>query len=53
LAGIQWLHIGHAIVARAIAVGMSRAVSEMLALVDAERPAMQRTRARGVGAARR
>jgi pyridoxine 5-phosphate synthase len=35
--GIQWLHIGHAIVARAIAVGMSRAVSEMLALVKPRR----------------
>ena len=53
IAGIQWLHIGHAIVARAIAVGMSRAVSEMLALVDSERTAAPRTRARGVRAARR
>jgi hypothetical protein len=32
---------------------MSRAVSEMLALVDSERAAAPRTRARGVGAARR
>lgn len=35
--GIHWLHIGHAIVARAIAVGMGRAVSEMLALVKPRR----------------
>ena len=54
LAGIQWLHIGHAIVARAIAVGMSRAVSEMLALVDGGRAATPRARAAGgVRAARR
>jgi pyridoxine 5-phosphate synthase len=53
IAGIQWLHIGHAIVARAIAVGMSRAVSEMLALVDTERATKPRARARGVRAARR
>jgi pyridoxine 5-phosphate synthase len=53
LAGIQWLHIGHAIVARAIAVGMSRAVSEMLALVDSERAARPPARARGERAARR
>ncbi|HEY2525876.1 MAG TPA: pyridoxine 5'-phosphate synthase [Candidatus Binataceae bacterium] len=53
IAGIQWLHIGHAIVARAIAVGMSRAVSEMLALVDIEGVAAPRARVRGVRAARR
>jgi pyridoxine 5-phosphate synthase len=53
LAGIQWLHIGHAIVARAISVGMSRAVSEMLALVDVGRAAIPRARAGGVRAARR
>jgi pyridoxine 5-phosphate synthase len=53
LAGIQWLHIGHAIVARAISVGMSRAVSEMLALVDIGRAAVPRARAGGVRAARR
>ncbi|MGH7935359.1 MAG: pyridoxine 5'-phosphate synthase [Candidatus Binataceae bacterium] len=34
LAGIQWLHIGHAIVARAVEVGMERAVREMKALLD-------------------
>lgn len=32
--GIQWLHIGHAIVARAIAVGMERAVTEMCGLLN-------------------
>jgi pyridoxine 5-phosphate synthase len=54
LAGIQWLHIGHAIVARAISVGMSRAVSEMLALVDSESAAAApHARADGVRAARR
>ena len=53
LAGIQWLHIGHAIVARAIAVGMGRAVSEMLALVDTVRAGAPRARAAGVRAARR
>ncbi len=53
LAGIQWLHIGHAIVARAISVGMSRAVSEMLALVDVGRDVMPRAGASGVRAARR
>lgn len=29
IAGIQWLHIGHAIIARAVMVGMARAVREM------------------------
>jgi pyridoxine 5-phosphate synthase len=54
IAGIQWLHIGHAIVARAIAVGMSRAVGEMLALVDREgSPAPRARAAGGVRAARR
>jgi pyridoxine 5-phosphate synthase len=33
IAGIAWLHIGHAIVARALIVGMERAVREMLKLV--------------------
>lgn len=42
IAGIQWLHIGHAIVARAIAVGMGRAVGEMLALVNPRRVGVQR-----------
>ena len=53
IAGIQWLHIGHSIVARAIAVGMSRAVSEMLALTDTGHAAAPRIRAGGVRAARR
>jgi pyridoxine 5-phosphate synthase len=53
LAAIQWLHIGHAIVARAISVGMGRAVSEMLALVDIGRAAMPRAHASGARAARR
>jgi pyridoxine 5-phosphate synthase len=34
LGGLQWLHIGHAIVARAVMVGMVRAVREMKALLD-------------------
>ncbi|HLK87504.1 MAG TPA: pyridoxine 5'-phosphate synthase [Candidatus Binataceae bacterium] len=45
LRGVQWLHIGHAIVARALAVGMGRAVAEMRALVEAPAPAARRTRA--------
>ena len=53
IAGIQWLHIGHAIVARAIAVGMNRAVSEMLALVAGGRAAPPRSRAGSVRVARR
>ena len=47
IAGIQWLHIGHAIVARAIAVGMSRAVTEMLALVGGKRAPLPRARTAG------
>lgn len=31
---LQWLHIGHAIVGRAVMVGMGRAVREMKALLD-------------------
>jgi pyridoxine 5-phosphate synthase len=53
IAGIQWLHIGHAIVARAIAVGMGRAVSEMLALVDGRRVTASRARAGSARTARR
>ena len=52
IAGIQWVHIGHAIVARAISVGMSRAVGEMLTLVGGGRSAAARPRA-GVRTARR
>jgi pyridoxine 5-phosphate synthase len=33
--GIAWLHIGHAIVARALITGMERAVREMLKIVSA------------------
>jgi pyridoxine 5-phosphate synthase len=33
--GLVWLHIGHAIVARAITVGMERAVREMNSLIGA------------------
>jgi pyridoxine 5-phosphate synthase len=32
--GIAWLHIGHAIVARALVTGMERAVREMLRLIN-------------------
>ncbi len=54
IAGIQWLHIGHAIVARAIAVGMGRAVSEMLALVNPRRAGVPRAgRVRAARAVRR
>lgn len=34
LPGISWAHIGHAIVARAIIVGMARAVREMVVLLE-------------------
>ncbi len=46
--GIEWLHIGHAIVARAVNVGMRRAVREMLALIgaDARERATAKPRAR-------
>ncbi|MBF6559257.1 MAG: pyridoxine 5'-phosphate synthase [Candidatus Binataceae bacterium] len=39
LPGLVWLHIGHAIVARAVSVGMRRAVGEMIALVGTSRAA--------------
>ncbi len=32
--GLQWLHIGHAIVARAVMVGMAKAVREMKILIE-------------------
>jgi pyridoxine 5-phosphate synthase len=35
IAGLQWLHIGHSIVARAVMVGMVRAVREMKTLIAA------------------
>jgi pyridoxine 5-phosphate synthase len=53
IAGIQWLHIGHAIVARAIAVGMGRAVSEMLELAGGGRSAAPRARVASATASRR
>jgi len=34
ISGIAWLHIGHAIVARSLIVGMERAVREMLARIN-------------------
>ena len=42
--GVQWLHIGHAIVARALAVGMGRAVAEMRTLLGAPAGAPRRAR---------
>ncbi|MFZ0886954.1 MAG: pyridoxine 5'-phosphate synthase [Candidatus Binataceae bacterium] len=33
IAGVRWLHIGHSIVARAVMVGMQRAVREMKELI--------------------
>ena len=44
IAGIVWLHIGHAIVARSLMIGMERAVREMDALINhkqAKRPAIR------------
>jgi pyridoxine 5-phosphate synthase len=35
IGGLQWLHIGHSIVARAVMVGMARAVREMKTLIVA------------------
>jgi pyridoxine 5-phosphate synthase len=35
IAGLQWLHIGHSVVARAVMVGMARAVREMKHLIAA------------------
>jgi len=47
IAGIRWLHIGHAIVARAVMVGMPRAVREMKAVIGkAPAPKGGRGRAR-------
>jgi pyridoxine 5-phosphate synthase len=34
IAGIAWLHVGHAIVARSLITGMERAVREMLRLIN-------------------
>lgn len=38
IAGLSWAHIGHAIVARSIMVGMARAVREMSAMLDRRAP---------------
>lgn len=38
LPGITWAHIGHAIVARSIVVGMGRAVRDMVALLERRVP---------------
>lgn len=50
IAGLAWLHIGHAIIARAVMVGVTRAVREMVALIDperAEKPIARRIRGHG------
>jgi pyridoxine 5-phosphate synthase len=39
ITGLQWLHIGHAIVARAVMVGMAPAVREMKTLIAVASPA--------------
>jgi pyridoxine 5-phosphate synthase len=47
ISGIQWLHIGHSIVARAVMVGMARAVREMKTLIATSasaRPALRMKR---------
>jgi pyridoxine 5-phosphate synthase len=36
--GIDWLHIGHSIIARSLIVGMERAVREMLTLINSRVP---------------
>jgi len=47
IAGLQWLHIGHSIIARSVMVGISRAVREMKQLIAAStqsKPAAGRRR---------
>jgi pyridoxine 5-phosphate synthase len=44
--GLQWLHIGHSIVARAVMVGMARAVREMKTLIAASANHKPASRAR-------
>jgi len=46
IAGLQWLHIGHSIIARSVMVGIARAVREMkhLIAVSAQSKPMARTR---------
>jgi len=39
IAGLQWLHIGHSIVARSVMVGMAKAVREMKDLIAAAQSA--------------
>jgi pyridoxine 5-phosphate synthase len=46
IAGLQWVHIGHSIVARAVMVGMTRAVREMKTLIAASEKARPVRRAR-------
>jgi pyridoxine 5-phosphate synthase len=50
--GVHWLHIGHAIVARALMVGMGRAVSEMLSLIGGRRAVAARTHRTRIAARR-
>src|SRR5438094_8110316 len=52
IAGLQWLHIGHAIVARALMVGMLRAVREMKALLARAPTKGERPERRRISAAR-
>ena len=44
ITGLQWLHIGHAIVARAVIVGMARAVHDMKTLIAAAQAKAARPR---------
>ncbi len=53
IGSLQWLHIGHAIVARAVMVGMVRAVKEMLVAVDAARSSRPHSLAASSGSLRR
>jgi pyridoxine 5-phosphate synthase len=46
ISGLQWLHIGHSIVARAVMVGMGRAVREMKTLIAGSASAKPSLRAR-------
>jgi pyridoxine 5-phosphate synthase len=51
--GLQWLHIGHAIVARALIVGMERAVTEMKNLLEGGLPRRPGNSSRRIWRARR
>ena len=46
ISGLQWLHIGHSIVARAVMVGMARAVREMKNLIASSSARTNRPRMR-------